>query len=53
MKAKQIKLEAESPKTKSVQILPGVHKSLKIHVAKTGQNITEFVSSAILEKLSK
>lgn len=48
-----MKLEAEAPKTKTVKILPAVHKNLKIHVAKTGENITEFVSNAILEKLTK
>ena len=39
--------------TKSVKIFKETHRKLKIHVAKTGENITEFVSDAIDKKLSK
>jgi hypothetical protein len=53
MKAKRIKLEAEAIKTKTVRILPDVHKKLKVRVANTGDNMIEFVSNAIIEKLAK
>lgn len=42
-----------NPPTKSVRVYPEIHRELKIRVASTGENITEFVSAAIKEKLQK
>ncbi len=53
METKKAKQEEKEAKTKSLKAYEGVHKKLKIHVAKTGENMVEFVSNAILEKLSK
>ena len=48
-------MKEKKPKkdTKSVKVLKGTHRKLKIYVAKSGDNITEFVSYAIEECIKK
>lgn len=44
-------MKAKKPQkdTKNVKILAKSHKKLKLHVAKTGENIVDYVSSLIEE----
>jgi hypothetical protein len=44
-------MKANNPKkeTKNVKILAKSHRKLKMHVAKTGDNIVDYVSSLIDE----
>lgn len=39
-------------KTKSLKISETVHKKLKMYIAETGGNMTEFADGAILSKLA-
>ena len=37
--------------TKTLKIPESVHKELKVYIAKTGENMTDFSGSAIIDKL--
>jgi hypothetical protein len=45
--------ESDKVDLKSVKIYKVVHRALKRHTVETEENMSEFVSQAIIEKLSK
>jgi hypothetical protein len=50
---KKQKSSKEEKDVKSLKVSIGVHTKLKVHVATSGESMTEFADSAILEKLAK
>lgn len=46
-------MEKGEKTTQSIRISPELWKEVKVHVAKTGTNISSFVEQAIKEKFDK